>query len=268
LSLLILGALAYLTHQFVDVTLERDSLGAKLANVTRFNEIRSYKETVEMAPEEARRILEILDKAIVMSDSEDEVGLIGVPEPTQEENPTDPNAPADTEAGPVASNEGAPTDTPEAPPADATASESPEAQASSVDPLQEAWRVWHEASGTIANPAVLDIDAFEVSPSGNVTFLLKQNDKPGLRVKGRVLVVLALSDAEGKISLVSAPTIDLTKPEQAWELGSKYNIVASKIVRVQASIPTDSKIINAEVASWDEETKRLVFRKKILIEDQ
>ncbi|MDR2300827.1 MAG: hypothetical protein LBF38_02140 [Deltaproteobacteria bacterium] len=262
MSILILVALAFLTHQFFDLTLERDTLDSKLHNVTKFNELRSYKETVSMAPEEARRILEILDKAIVMSESDDsEVGLIGVPEPTAPiaANPEDLTA--------EASQSGEDPETSEQ-----TAAAPPPAQVDpQIDPgdaLQAAWQTWHTAIGEVADSNSLDISDFEVSPKGNVTFFIRQDGQPGQRVKGRVLVVLAISDANGKISLASAPPTDLTKPEQGWELGSKYNIIASKLVRAQANIPDGAKIVNAEVASWEEETKELVFRKKILIEDQ
>jgi hypothetical protein len=272
LSVLILVALAYLTHRFVDLTLERDSLGSKLDIVTKYNELREYKETVAMAPEEARRILEILDRAIVMSETdESEVGLVGVPEPTETEGETPPDPVVQAALGDMAAETGEPADPAEAavtPEADPSREPATEAEGDEGDPLQAAWQAWHKATGSVNNPVALDIDDFEVSASGNVTFLLRQDGTPGQRVKGRVLVILALSDPDGKISLVSAPAIDLTKPQQGWELGSKYNIVASKLVRAQAQIPEGAKILNAEVVSWQEETKRLVFRKKILIEDK
>ncbi|MDR2387439.1 MAG: hypothetical protein LBE80_07650 [Deltaproteobacteria bacterium] len=264
LSILVLGALAFLTHQFFELTLERDSLDSKLHNVTKYNQLRTYKETVSMAPEEARRILEILDRAIVMSESDDsEVGLIGVPEPSPPvtENPDDQTAAANQN---VATEEPLPSqETPvTAPPAKENT------PVNSDDSLQAAWQAWHTATGEVTDPNSLDISDFEVSPKGSVTFFIRQDGEPGQRVKGRVLVVLAISEANGKISLVSAPPTDLTKPEQGWELGSKYNIIASKLVRAQANIPDGAKIVNAEVSSWEEETKELVFRKKILIEDQ
>jgi hypothetical protein len=252
LFVFIIAALAYLSHQFVNLTLERDSLKASLNNVIKYNEKRDYNQAVAMAPEEASRILEILDRAIVMSEADaDEVGLIGVPEPVLE----DPQ---------VAGTDPIPTD--EVKPIEEIPTS--EGQVLTSDHLQEAWQSWHQASGSIKTPANLDIDDFEVSSSGQVTFLLRQNGEPGQRVKGRVLVVLAVSDDQGNISLVSAPEIDLTKPDQGWELGSKYNIIAAKLVRAQASFPQGAKILNAEVTSWDEETKELVFRKKILIEDK
>jgi hypothetical protein len=256
---LIIAALAYMTNQFVNLTLEKDALDSRLANVIRFNEMREYKETVSMAPEEARRILEILDRAIVMSESDDsEGGIIGVPEPTEE-------AIADPATEVAQESDASTVENPEA--SDQANAEGQTGDTGG-DPLQEAWGKWHEASGQVKKPTNLDIDDFELSNGGQVTFLLRQDGSPGQRVKGRVLVVIAVSDSDGKISLVSAPGIDLTKPEQAWELGSKYNIIASKLVRAQASIPKDSKIVNAEVSSWDEDTKELVFRKKILIEDK
>jgi hypothetical protein len=261
ISVFILIALAYLAHQFVDLTLEKDYLGTKLDNVTKFNELRNYKETVAMAPEEARRILEILDRAIVMSESDEgEIGLIGVPEPQTEEVPPvdSPTDPPDEAVPPTTTTEVS----------DETPAETETDEFPVLDPLQAAWDVWHQASGTVTAQIALDIDDFEDSPSGNVTFVLRQDGQPGRRVKGRVLVVIALSDKSGKVTLVSAPATDLTKPEQAWEMGSKYNIVASKLVRAQAPIPQGSKILNAEVSSWDEDSKKLVFRKKILIEDK
>jgi hypothetical protein len=262
----IIAALAYLAHQFVDLTLERDYLNTKLENVVKFNELRQYKETVAMAPEEARRILEILDRAIVMSETDEgEIGLVGVPEP-----PTPESSEIEAETTEVAeATDAALTENGSAPPEEEAVATDQNGQVAETESesLQAAWAVWHERSGNVTNPVDLDIEDFAVSGKGTVTFLLLQNGDPGLRVKGRTLVVLAISDPTGKISLVSAPPTDLNNPEQAWELGSKYNIVSSKLVRVQATIPNGSKILNAEVASWDEETKALVFRKKMKIED-
>jgi hypothetical protein len=115
--------------------------------------------------------------------------------------------------------------------------------------------------------ASLDIDDFEVSSGGQVTFLLRQNGAPGQREKGRTMVVLAIADAAGAIRLVSAPETDLARPEQGWEMGSKYNIVASKLMRAKAPVPAGYRILSAEIVAWEEDSKELVFRKKIIIED-
>ncbi|MDR1309566.1 MAG: hypothetical protein LBL95_06685 [Deltaproteobacteria bacterium] len=258
------GSLAFLAHQFANLTLERDSLESSLRNVVRFHEIRDYSQSVTMAPEEARRILEILDRAIVMSETDDgEAGLIGVPEASPPEagpaGPGDQAAAAGEEAGETVPG-------PEEAPAGSQGQQDAPAEASS--PLREAWRAWHEASGVPRELASLDIDDFEVSGGGQITFLLRQSGEPGQREKGRALTVLAVSDEAGRVSLVSAPQIDLSSPEQGWELGAKYNIMASKLMRAKADLPAGARILNAEVVAWEEDSKELVFRKKILIEDR
>ncbi|MDR0356118.1 MAG: hypothetical protein LBJ64_10365 [Deltaproteobacteria bacterium] len=247
-------SLAWLAHQYVELDLERKTLLANLNTETRINEIRDYARTVNLAPEEARRILELLDRAIVMSESghDEEEGLIGIPDPETAEAPVENSVP---DAPPESAE--APDDAPPAPPVEEAAT-----------PLQEAWQKWRAQIGSPQTPMeTLDIEDFEVTASGQVTFLLRQSGEPGRRVRGRVLVVLAVSDANGKITLLSAPQTNMSAA-QGWDKGSKYNIVASKLMRVKAEVPAGSKILNAEVVAWEEDTKELVFRKKILIEEK
>jgi hypothetical protein len=133
------------------------------------------------------------------------------------------------------------------------------------------WARFHSTLESLptANPPILDTEEFQISRSGEVSFVLKQNAGAGQRARGRAVVFVAVSDASGDISLLTAPAIDLADPDASgWELGSKYNIIASKVVRGQIAIPEGGKVINAEVLAWEEDSKELVFRKKIKIEER
>jgi hypothetical protein len=264
LTLIPFCSLAYLSHQYVTQSITEQTLLTRLENESRAAELRDYTQTVDMAPEEARRILEILDRAIVMSENgpleEEEVGLVGIPDPAEDiVQPTEAPPSSGSNEGDMAG------DVTADPPVEVTSAGSPETAQST--PLQQAWQAWYDRLTMPAQMASLDIDDFEVSSSGQVTFLLRQSGEPGHREKGRVMVVLAISDANDRITLVPAPEIDLTKPEQGWDVGAKYNIVASKLIRAKATIPNNSKILNAEVVAWEETSKELVYRKKIIIED-
>jgi hypothetical protein len=68
--------------------------------------------------------------------------------------------------------------------------------------------------------------------------------------------------------LASAPEIDLSQPGQGWEKGAKYNIIASKVVRAKMNIPEGGRVLNAEVLAWEEDTKELIFLKRIKIEER
>jgi hypothetical protein len=242
--LLALAALAFAVHLYVGALLESQRLSAELENATRLSQLREYSKTVDMAPEEARRILELLDRAILMADnSEIDDALVGVPDDS-------PDLAGGQES---VSEEGQEEPAPE-----------PEG-----DPLEALWSRFHASLASLptTNPPILDTEEFQIALDGEVSFVLKQNAGAGQRARGRTVIFLAVSDADGNLSLMTAPEIDLADPDASgWELGSKYNIIASKVVRGKIEIPEGGKVLNAEVLAWDEDSKELVFRKKIKIE--
>ncbi|MDR1049955.1 MAG: hypothetical protein LBP95_02520 [Deltaproteobacteria bacterium] len=289
LAALALGALALAAHLVAGLSNQNEFLSARLEDESRLNQLRDYARAVDVAPEEARRILELLDRAIVMSESGDDgAGLAGVPDTAPDDGAASVPAAAaggagenndaeDGTAAPAAAGD-SPGDSPaEAPGAPAAgdagtgnggaADEAPAGDAREQASLQAAWKAWSDRLPMPGETASLDIDDFEVSPGGQVTFLLRQSGESGRREKGRVNVILAVRDAGGAVSLVPAPPFDMEKPEEGWTIGVKYNIVASKLIRARGQVPPGSKIVNAEVVAWEEDSRELVYRKKILIED-
>jgi hypothetical protein len=233
-----LGALAVAVHLYVGSYLEAKRLREDIDFFLRIAQMREYAKTVDMAPEEARRIIELLDLAIMMADnSVVDDSLVGVPDDTPDasESQSDP-----------------------------AAADPPDAQA--ANPLDAAWARFHSRLKFPSGPPVLDTDEFKLALDGTVSFVLKQNAEPGQRVRGRTLIVVAVADKDGNVTLMSTPEIDLENPDQGWELGSKYNIIASKVVRGKIAIPEGGRVLNAEVLAWDEDTRELIFRKKIKIE--
>jgi hypothetical protein len=288
LAALVLGALALAAHLLAGLSNQNEFLSARLEDESRLNQLRDYARAAAVAPEEARRILELLDRAIVMSESGDDgVGLVGIPDTTPDDEAAEVTAAAAGEAGEnndaedgttaAAAAGDSPAEAPGAPAAGGAETEnggaSDEAPAGDAGdarertPLQAAWKAWYDRLTMPRETASLDIDDFEVSSGGQVTFLLRQSGESGRREKGRINVILAVRDAGGSVSLVPAPPFDMEKPEEGWEIGVKYNIVASKLIRARGQVPPGSKIVNAEVVAWEEDSRELVYRKKILIED-
>jgi hypothetical protein len=240
--LITLAALAFAVHLYVGARVENQRLAADFESGSRLSQIKEYTKTVEMAPEEARRILELLDRAILMADnSEAENSLVGVPDETPDSH----------------------DDPPEPPPAEEVPSEA------ALPPLDALWQSFHSSLSAVPaiSTDILDTEEFQIATDGTVSFVLKQNGPSGQRARGRAVTFVAVSDKAGRLSLLTAPEIDLADPDaSAWELGSKYNIIASKVVRGKIEVPEGGKVLNAEVLAWDEDSKELVFRKKIKIE--
>jgi hypothetical protein len=239
-----LAALAFAVHLYVGALLESRRLATELESATRLSQLREYSKTVDMAPEEARRILELLDRAILMADnSEIDDALVGVPDDSPDGDGGQDSASEEGQGDPPPVPEG--------------------------DPLEALWSRFHSSLASLptANPPILDTEEFQIALDGEVSFVLKQNAGAGQRARGRTVIFLAVADADGNLSLMTTPEIDLADPDASgWELGSKYNIIASKVVRGKIEIPEGGQVLNAEVLAWDEDSKELVFRKKIKIE--
>jgi ketosteroid isomerase-like protein len=249
LSLFTLVCLAGLSYLYVGSKIELDTTAGNLAFEKRFNEIRDYKQDVEIAPEEAKKILELLEQSLTLADSTPEQdSLIGVTELDQDTLESDQSAEQDPEI---------------------LAPQAPDILEMSPEEAQAAvWAAWHDKLSIPNQKPFIDIEEFKVSVDGDISFILKNNSQPGERIKGRAIVVCLVADKDGVLSLKAAPEIDLAKPQEGWEKGSRYNIIASKVVRGKISIPEGGKILNAEVLAWEEDTKELVFLKKIKIEER
>ena len=238
-----LGALAFTVHLYMGARIENGRLAMELEHAERLSQLKEYSKTVDMAPDEARRILELLDRAILTADnSEVEDSMGGVPDDTPDtEEPPPPADEAEAPAEPAA------------------------------NPLDALWARFHASLASLptTHPPILDTEEFQISLDGDVSFVLKQNASPGQRARGRAVIFLAVADKDGELSMMTAPEIDLADPDASgWELGSKYNIIASKVVSGKITIPEGGKVVNAEVLAWEEDSKELVFRKKIKIEER
>jgi hypothetical protein len=244
-SAIVLGALAAFAYFATGLYLEVERLNNRLNYVERVNEVTDYAKHVALAPEEALDILEQLDRAVLMAEGpETDQSMVGIPdEQPEQESLENPDVAGDEPAGQDAGS------VPE------------------LSPLEEVWAVWHARLDPIENPQPLDVAEFKISVDGKLSFILRQNAE-GQRMRGRSITICAVADADGAIALASAPPIDLTKPEQGWAEGFKYNIIASKVMRGKVEVPDGGRVLGAEVLAWDEDSKALVFRRKIKIEDR
>jgi hypothetical protein len=304
LTLFSLGVLAWLVSSLL---VEHKSLRNELAFLNAYSETKEYNKSLSSAPEDARLILERLDRAALSDEEEgDELALpqavdsspaqgAGESKPGnllgEGKNPQGGSGSSQSAAAGAAKTEGenlsgssgkdAGSGNGPAP----AAGESGSSEAGSGgDPASEgsgegtasagsqggetsaeaaAWQTFHNRLSMPPDPNILDVDEFRFSPRGSYTFYLQQIKSPGTRLKGRAITVFALEDKNGEVTLVSDPPIDLSKPFQGFEKGGKYNIVSSKVYKGNIRIPEGGKALSAEVLAWDEETRELVFLKKI-----
>jgi hypothetical protein len=246
LAALVLSALGLFIHFFVTQNLENKNLIAINHYLELAKERKDYQKAVEVSEVEAQTILENLDMAVKMAESNaNETILTGVPDNSPDDSAESKSSPSDSPQTPVSSDAN-------------FINEFPSEKA--------AWDAWHARLTPITGKEQVDADQFKLSVDGQLSYVLRQKSDPGQRVKGRSVVILAASDPKGRISLHSMPEIDLSYPQSGWELGAKFNIVASKIMSGPLVLPDDLKIVSAEVLTWDEDSKELNYRKKIKIE--
>jgi hypothetical protein len=238
-----LACLAAAAHFWSVLAVDVERLETRLAYAERSAEMADYARAVSLAPEEARIILEQLDLAVMTADGygDEDLDLVGVPDPE--------------EARSEAAAEGA---------APATGDEA--ARSGALTPHDEVWAAWHGRLPAVPGAQPVDVDEFKISVGGQFSFILRQNGQPGQRVRGRSVTVCAVAAEDGTVTLAASPEFDLTKPEQGWERGMRYNIIASKVVRGRVTVPKGGQVLSAEVLAWDEDDRSLVFRKKIKIE--
>jgi hypothetical protein len=294
IALLVLLSLGVLSYMVSTLLVDYKTLKNDYEFMSIYYESRDYNRAIEKAPEDAKLILERLDMAVL---SADEVENKDPSLPKAVETPgntpgtnsgkegntngTNPNDLTATEGakeniqnGTNVSNQSFENQgeediaqTAENDPNNAM--DNSESEANNMGGTlaeDEAWETFHSRLSLPKNAPTLEIDEFRFSPRGAYSFFLKQDANPGMRLKGRALTVFAIEDKEGEVILVSDPSIDLTKPSQGYERGGRYNIISSKMYRGNISVPQGSKVLSAEVLAWDEETKKLVFLKKISLE--
>jgi hypothetical protein len=280
LVLVVLFSLGILAHMFSGYLVEFHTLKNEHDFMSRYYETRDYNRSLSVAPENAKLILERLDQAALSAESGDEdIALpkaadLNVPEAAAaEKEPAGDGAAA--EADPAAAENtlaerGEVTaQTPETPddaPIGTADAEDGPIPAGGPVAEEAAWETFHNRLVLPSGEPELDVDEFRFSPRGNYSFFLKQDARPGVRLKGRTVTVFALEDKDGEVTLVSDPAMDMTKPSQGYERGGRYNIIASKVYRGNVAIPEGGKALSAEVLAWDEETKELVFLKRISLE--
>ncbi|MDR1487503.1 MAG: hypothetical protein LBT62_05870 [Deltaproteobacteria bacterium] len=265
-SFVTLAALAGAVYLLVETSLELQ----QVKQTKNFNDelyrIKNYAAAQEIAPQEAKRILEFLDQALLSADDgEDETPLIGVAdqssqdaEPPAEDASQEPSQEPSEDASEAVSEDAS---------EDPDAAELQPGETADLDE-QAVWNSWHSLLNVPTDKPTIDVDDFKLSARGQISFVLRQNSQPGLRVKGRTIVMCLVEDKNGALSLMSAPEIDISKPEQGWEKGTKYNIIASKLMRAKMDLPEGAQVLNAEILAWEEDSKELIFLKKMTIEQR
>ncbi|MDR1396056.1 MAG: pentapeptide repeat-containing protein [Deltaproteobacteria bacterium] len=144
----------------------------------------------------------------------------------------------------------------------------PAAAAGPKTPEEEAWAKFWASWPPVPPPSsLLDVDDFKVTGAGEISFILRQIEGPGQRARGRSVTVCAVADRSGQVKIVPAPDFNLAKPAEGYNVGSRYNILSSKVVRGKIAIPPGGKFLGAEVLAFDEDSRELVLRKKIVPEE-
>lgn len=300
LVVLTFGTLFILAWKMSSLMVDHESARLKLKAMDSYYEARDYNRALREAPQEAGQILRRLDQAAANAETMDNDPVLpwGVEaEPPAQANaapagnppnPANPGAPANPGEqganapeqasgnpqgeGPEQPEQGDPSQ-PEEPAAQAEPSkdagqDNPGA-AAPASPEAEAWAAFQKRLPAITGPELLDVDDFRMNPGGSYSYYLKRvstNDGEN-RLRGRAIIVFAVADKAGKVTLVPDPQIDLGVPSQGYDNGGKYNIVSSKVYRGNVKVPTGGKLLSAQVLAWDETTKDLIFQKKIVIGD-
>jgi hypothetical protein len=241
---LALGIVSYLLSSLI---IDYRFMKNELEYTTRYFEIREYNRYISTAPAEAQEILDKLDQAALAADSNSgEVPLptgVNLTGNTTESDPNNPNS------------------------ATTTSETNSEGTTPTLSPEDLAWETFHRKLTLPSQTPQLDVDEFKLNPNtGSYSYLLKQDGEPGVRLRGRSITVFAIALEDGTVSLVSDPKIDLQSPAQGYDRGSRYNIVASKVYQGRVEVPPNARILSVEVLAWEEDTKELVFLKKISTE--
>ncbi|MDR1312765.1 MAG: hypothetical protein LBQ12_03490 [Deltaproteobacteria bacterium] len=286
--ILALGVLSYLTSSLL---VDNRSLKLGYDYELRRLETQAYNRSIPDSPEAAGRLLDRLDRAAMSAVDDDQDLPQAVPDvpggppepqgvPSPPVRPDAPAAPDPAQAqGPAqAAGEAAPAAAaqaaapapgasgagePASPPAAGEDPAAASAQQAPAGPEEEAWTAFHNRLAVPAGPAILDVDEFRFSPDGSYSYYLKQAAGPGERLRGRAITVFAVADRDGKVRLASDPEMDLRNPSRGWDIGGRYNIIASKVYKGRARIPPGGSALSCEVLAWDEDSKDLIFMKRV-----
>jgi hypothetical protein len=280
MGILLLGllcSLLILSWRLSSLMVGYESATLRLKAMESFYEARDFSQSVQDAPLEAWLILQRLDQAAALAETIDDEPVLpwglepgdgGQAPPSGEGDEAlgpegadpAPDQPAQGE-GPGAGEPNAPGDPGEAAP-DAQQPDNP----GPPNPEAEAWAAFQGRLPAIPGGAPLDVEEFRVTPGGNYSYYLKSTaSDPGARLRGRAITIFAVADKAGAVTLAADPKIDLREPSQGYDNGGKYNILSSKVYRGNISVPPGGKILSAQVLAWDEGSKELIFRKKIVI---
>lgn len=301
LALLVILALGVLSYLASSLLVDNGRLQSRYDFELRRIETQAYNRSLPASRDSAGRILERLDMAALSAGDDNGALPDALPEASPagpaaagpaDPSPADlpvgggPGAEASAGAGP-SDGSGAEGGTgPPAPPepaAEGAASaegavsgpdppaagegEAADAGSASASPEAQAWAALHNRLTEPPAENILDVNEFRFSADGSYSYYLvklpREGADPTERLRGRAIAVFAISDKSGKVTLAADPEIDLKNPSQGWDLGGRYNIVASKVYKGRIRIPQGGTVLSAEVLAWDEETKGLVFLKKV-----
>jgi hypothetical protein len=294
LAILVLMALGVLSYLASSLLVDNRSLQTRYDFELRRLETLAYNRSVPSSPEAAGRLLDRLDLAAMSAGDDDPELPQGLPDDPAGSGTASATSPA---SGTAAGTPGADPDAQgqaggaapavggqeprDAPSATAAAEGGGTAQAGDppgasppaaggdgdapapAGPEEEAWTALHKRLTMPSGPVILDVDEFRFSPDGSYSYYLKQAAGPGERLKGRAVTIFSVADKDGKVRLVPDPEFDLRKPAQGWDTGGRYNIIASKVYKGTIRIPQGGKVISAEILAWDEDTKELIFLKRV-----
>jgi hypothetical protein len=296
LALVVVGALGLVTYLWVEAIHSRDFFADNLEYLSRQTELARYSQDVKSAPDQARRLLEELDLAVRSADSAENGEVVkGVAD--NEQTSAESRNPAGSQVlSAVAQAETTVTDgqvplgnttavlenlsqnitseinvSASAPGTEATSTTAanltaPDAKTPESEAWDAFWTFWPPPPSN-ADPQ-LDADDFKIASNGQISFILRQVEEPGLRARGRSVIICAVADNRGQVKLQASPEFDLKKPADGFSVGARYNIISSKVVRGQVTVPAGGRLLSVEVLAWDEDTRELVLRKKIKPEER
>ncbi|MDR2141770.1 MAG: hypothetical protein LBR11_08290 [Deltaproteobacteria bacterium] len=284
-SLVVLGALGVVAYLWVEAARDRDSLGKKLDWLSRRGELASYQKEAQQAPVEARRLLEELNSAAQTADNGDEVGGKGSAPPPNPEPSTETGAPgAQTNLTATATNTtvtvngsinlSAATNSSLVEPGPESRVElGPEvdpaipSSSSAVEPDSPEAKAWAAFWGSWPNPpgasSQLTVEDFKIAGGGQFTYVLKRLEGPAPRARGRSVSIFAVADSRGEVKLVGSPEFNLQDPLAGYQVGARYNIMSSKIMRGKIPVPRGGRLLSLEILAWDEDSRELVLRQRI-----
>jgi hypothetical protein len=265
LAFVAFGALGLLAYLWVETLKTRDSLADRLEYLTRQTELAKYHNDLGVAPDQARRLLEELERVARLGDpSEGPNNLtnstVAKGDPAALAASSPGSGPAKADPNQNLSNPGPPVEAkveggsggdnlgPE------TAPPSPESEAYSA--------MWASWPPPFTGRSRLAVDDFKLN-GAQFSFILKQVEESGQRERGRSSSIFAVANAAGQVKLYAIPDFPVKDPAAGFRVGARYNIVSSKVVRGRVPLPPGGKILSVLVVAWDEDSQKLVLTEKL-----